>query len=502
MFSLLKKSLILILVFLIIFNPIFTTISLAAGFKPVVGETGGLPGEEIAVSSPDGRLYLWNLDRSEVENFPKELKGYVVTTPSLIDVESDKEGFKEIAVISKEDSSFYLSIYKNNGKLVSDKFPLKLNFEPTTSPVGFDYNNNGLADIVIGGSNGNIYFWKDFDPDNIKTAEVLSVSDNSVFPLLSDIDSDQVPELIAFDSAGQVFTYSFVNGKYQVIDTYNTGVSINNHPLIYQDIEGQTIFLLAEFISNNSHIKKYSWQNGWQLQDGNWVSIEGEKIIDLVRGDFHPSVGEEVVLLTDKSKAYLFDQAGKLITGFPHLLEHGVYSNGLGVLPARLGEDYQKVFYTFNDTGIKEIGIPDVAEEESWGEQNYHQHRAQLLADINVLPEPFSPDGDLVKEEALVSYGVNSQKPIDLNVKVTRNNSLVKTLRDEKDYTPFGYTNSPWKGSGYVSGYYDLNFRLNSKGNKNFNYSRDVYLDVDNPEFEVQNLQVNTIDPTKNVIGE
>ncbi|AGB40347.1 hypothetical protein Halha_0339 [Halobacteroides halobius DSM 5150] len=72
-------------------------------FKPAVGETGGLPGEEIAVSSPGGRLYIWNLDKSNVRNFPKDLKGYAVTSPLLINLDGDKEDFNEVVVVSKKD---------------------------------------------------------------------------------------------------------------------------------------------------------------------------------------------------------------------------------------------------------------------------------------------------------------------------------------------------------------------------------------------------------------
>ncbi|WP_408956501.1 hypothetical protein [Natroniella sp. ANB-PHB2] len=168
-----NRYLVLLLVSLMIINPLLTTAALAS-FKPAVGETGGLPGEKIAVSSFDGRLHLWNLDRTNVRNFPKELKGYVTTSPTMVNVNNDRHGFKEIAVITKDDNDYYLNILRNSGSQVSREFPLALDFIPTASPVGFDYDDSGRVDLIIGGEDGNLYLWNDMEEETANEKLIIT----------------------------------------------------------------------------------------------------------------------------------------------------------------------------------------------------------------------------------------------------------------------------------------------------------------------------------------
>lgn len=487
----------MIMICLLVINPILTSVGMAAGFKPSIGDTGGLPGDEVAMSSLDGRLYLFNLDRSYVRHFPKNLRGYAVTSPTLIDVEQSRtDSFAEIVVFSQEQQNYYLNIFKNNGDQVAS---FGVNFEPTQSPIAFDFDQNGLMELVVGDQTGKLYVWDNFDPENLANPDMIQVSEQPIQTLFFDVDQDEVTELVTVDESGVLSLYTYQESGFQFKDQFDTGVTSTLMPYIYleeQEPEKQVV-QMVQVDQVNSTLLKYTWENtSWSLESNQWFTLgEGEDVVDLIGGDVSASPGQEIAFLTKQSQLYILDGNGQVLDGFPQRIEQGVYINGLGIGPAKYGDQYQSLLYTFDQNGIQELDVSDQVKMQNWGEENYHQSKPALSPKVAVTPDPFSPNADQTLDETLIQYGVATQKPVAIQVSVAKGDQLVEELKVSTAFLPKGYSNLPWQGAQLSSGVYNVNFDISSTSDGGFHQTKEVTVDIDQPELSISNMVVVSLDP-------
>ena len=159
----------------------------------------------------EGKVYAFNIDGSLVSGFPVDVPGTPGTnewicsegySPAIGDINDD--GYDEIVIGTGTNRSlpaslpnYGLYVIDHNGNNVSG-WPKLLNQEIKSSPVIFDYNNDGLLEISVDaakpGSPFNIYVF-DYQ-GNIKNGWPAESYADYRSPVIGDINSDNSLEIV------------------------------------------------------------------------------------------------------------------------------------------------------------------------------------------------------------------------------------------------------------------------------------------------------------------
>ncbi len=196
-------------------------------------------------------------------------------------------------------------------------------YDQRAYPFSIDYNKDGFADIIVGSSDGNFYYFQgEKMGDNYETSkavkltnssgEIISVQGYSA-PAMIDINGDGIIDLISGGSDGKIYWFSG-NGD---LTFENQGVLIETGILgqvmpTIGDINGDGIIDLI--VGSNEKTIKFYYGNrdnenlnftaaanikieGLENIEGNWLSpyiidINNDGIKDLVVGTFHGYIGK------------------------------------------------------------------------------------------------------------------------------------------------------------------------------------------------------------------
>ncbi len=220
-------------------------------FTPAVGDLGGLAGAEIVTVSPDGKLYVWNRDRSLAFGFPKEFEGGIDLSPALADL--DHDGYREILVVVKNPSGgLNLRAFYGNG-IEAPGYPISLAFVPSSPLTAADVDKDGLVEIIGGSSDGQLHIWRAGNPGELPGFP-KPLSSQPVSITLGDLDYDEVLEIIAGSRDGKVYALDYTQseqnegkpGSWTTSPVLAVGRQIAGVPVVSDlDQDGQADLLVA-----------------------------------------------------------------------------------------------------------------------------------------------------------------------------------------------------------------------------------------------------------------
>ncbi len=196
-------------------------------------------------------------------------------------------------------------------------------YDKRAYPFPIDYNMDGLADIMVGSSDGSFYYFQgEKMGDNYETAKPIKLTDSDgknisvqgySAPVMTDINGDGIMDLISGSSDGNIHWFSG-NGDLTFESQgvlIETGIQGQVMPAM-GDINGDGITDLVVG-SNEKTIKiYYGSKNNGSLSfkatanvkiegleniDGDWlcpyiIDIDGDGINDIVIGTFHGYIGK------------------------------------------------------------------------------------------------------------------------------------------------------------------------------------------------------------------
>lgn len=423
-------------------------------FTPAVGDLGGLAGAEIVTVSPDGKLYVWNRDRSLAFGFPKEFEGGISSSPSLADL--DHDGYREILVVVKNPSGgLNLRAFYGNG-IEAPSYPITLAFVPSSPLTAADVDKDGLVEIIGGSSDGQLHIWRAGSPGELPGFP-KPLSSEPVSITLGDLDHDEVLEIIAGSRDGKVYTLDYTQseqnegkpGSWTTSPVLAVGRQIAGVPVVSDlDQDGQADLLVA---GSDGTITSYTWAGTQWLPKRAPLAVAGGAIASSPAvGDLDGDGKSEVIVLARKGpgrKIYAFSGEGMLLPGFPKAV-NASGNSGITTLGDMLDQGKKEILYALHGTEIHTMGFDgnNQLKETSWGPL-YHQPRPLLMPNISAVPNPFSPNGDGVNDFSVIQYGVASSIENNLRIKMYDSSGReVATLAD-KTYVPSGFEEVVWDGS-------------------------------------------------------
>jgi len=196
--------------------------------SPAIGDIDRDGFLEIIVPTGKGILYCIKEDGKLV--WEKELAGPAGSSPALGDIDND--GYLEVVFIAGG------SLYAINhlGALLSG-YPVELPESlKTSSPVIFDFEADGKAEILVGVSGRGIFT---YDEKGRNVGSLLLTLDGklNLAPLFTQLDDDPNPELLAIDSTGYLYAWDIPGNDIE----WRTYGANQSHTFLYEGSPGSPI---------------------------------------------------------------------------------------------------------------------------------------------------------------------------------------------------------------------------------------------------------------------
>ena len=150
---------------------------------------------EIIFGSDDKNLYVIDWEGNLLSNY--FAGGKIQSSPIVDDL--DNNGILEI-VFGSNNGNLYAVNFKENSLIDLPGWPIELGSSPIkSSPVSFDLNNNGIAEVISSSSEG-ILFAVEFDGRITPNFPVNNFGSNESSFSIDDIDGDGDPEIAGVSS--------------------------------------------------------------------------------------------------------------------------------------------------------------------------------------------------------------------------------------------------------------------------------------------------------------
>ena len=217
------KNKLILLLFILFTNSIYANESY---FKPAIGDveiglranaTASATGNEVVVSSYDGRLIIWKNDRTLLsDEWPITFSdGYVATSPYLYD--TDNNGEMEIAVVVENSAgNNYLHIVDKTGSDITG-FPIELidgidKIDVISTPVIAEMDNNtgnGFEILISSadGVDGKLYIFH--QDGTIAPNWPVAIIGGKGYPIAGDLTGDVKYEIIVSIDNGKVRSFNY-----------------------------------------------------------------------------------------------------------------------------------------------------------------------------------------------------------------------------------------------------------------------------------------------------
>lgn len=242
-----------------------TSTGFSYGTPALADLTGdGLP--EIICGMRDGRVHVFQATTSAVElpGFPVITGGNITSSPAIGDLDDD--GQPEIVVGS---SVGQMIVLRGDGTpLPGWPQSIQLQQDLDSSPALGDLTGDGLPDVVCGASNGRLFAWRgDGVPlpgfpviilDRLGQPAPLRSS-----PVLADIDSDGLPEILIADQIGRLHAFR-ANGSPVAGFPVVTENKIDGAPAVW-DLDGDG---LTEIVVQSFDQQIHVWDTPWTFNPG------------------------------------------------------------------------------------------------------------------------------------------------------------------------------------------------------------------------------------------
>ncbi|MBF90002.1 MAG: hypothetical protein CMG75_10220 [Candidatus Marinimicrobia bacterium] len=166
-----------------------------------IDRDGGL---DIVLGTWENKIYVFTVDGAIPSGFPFETGGKISTDPALADLTGD--GKLEI-IFGSDDENLYIIDWK--GKLISNYY---VGDKIQSSPIIDDLDNNGELEIIFGANNGNLY------AVNFREGALIDLSGWPIAlgstpikgsPVSFDLNNNGIAEVIASASEGLLFAVEF-----------------------------------------------------------------------------------------------------------------------------------------------------------------------------------------------------------------------------------------------------------------------------------------------------
>jgi hypothetical protein len=227
---------------------------------PALADLNGDGRPEVIAGMRDGKLYVYNpATWTQLAGFPYTTAGNITSSPAVGDIDND--GQLEI-VFGASDSKVY-ALNANATAVTGWPQGIQLQEDFDSSPALGDLTGDGIPDVVIGASNGRLFAWRNNGtilpgwPLFIRDALGNNVAVRSS-PILVDIDSNGIPEIIVGDQIGRLHCF-YADGSAAPGFPIQTGNLIEGGPAAW-DIDGDG---LTEIVAESFDQKVYVWDTPW-----------------------------------------------------------------------------------------------------------------------------------------------------------------------------------------------------------------------------------------------
>lgn len=303
--------------------------------SPAIGNVDGIGGNEVVVGSFDFNVYVIRSDGSNLPGWPKKLRDTIYSSPALFDLDGD--GKLEIITgvdTHLEGPPFNtpdggaLYVFRSDGSILPG-FPRFIDQTMMSSPAVGDIDGDGKPEIVVGGGvfySGNVgrrvYAWH---CDGSPVAGWPVTVEAQVFdsPALANLEGDGALEVVISDENANV--YAFRGNGSQIFKTRPKsffGTSPNADNPIVADIDSDGIPEIL--VAVNTEIAILS-SSGVQLTDDG--SHDGRK-------SYYTDTSTSGAVVTDLDNDGRTDVVAASGTPFPTAANGKVYVWLPGVLGA------------------------------------------------------------------------------------------------------------------------------------------------------------------------
>ena len=291
---------------------------------PALADLTGDGNLEIIFGSDDKNLYVIDWEGNLLSNY--FAGGKIQSSPIVDDL--DNNGILEI-VFGSNNGNLYAVNFKENSLIDLPGWPIELGSSPIkSSPVSFDLNNNGIAEVISSSSEG-ILFAVEFDGRITPNFPVNNFGSNESSFSIDDIDGDGDPEIAGVSST-----------KLAVIDV-KTQYGLEKHWSVYRGgyfrtgvMDKMSLSLPKDFASFPEDFSvSNNYPNPFNPITSFTISLPSS---EFVNASIYDVTGRSIITLYEKQMSggvHMLYWNGKLTSG--HVVSAGVY-----FLSVKAGENH------------------------------------------------------------------------------------------------------------------------------------------------------------------
>lgn len=235
-----------------------------------IGDIDGNDQLEIAIGGLDNKLHVFNIDMTEVEDWPYDVGEDIKVAPAVGNIDpSDPE--LEI-VVGTNGGSVYL--FNHDGTIV-DGWPVDLGSQIKSTPSLADFDDDGSPEIIIGTSDSELYIY-DSDASIFNGFPVTLSASIKASAVVGDISGDGSPDIIIANGSINSLIYAF-DSQGQLLENFPMPTAeagqISATPAIW-DIDGDgdmEIVVGVQASGNNLSVIDYKVQAS--LTDMQWLAF-------------------------------------------------------------------------------------------------------------------------------------------------------------------------------------------------------------------------------------
>ena len=195
----------------------------------------------------------------------------------------DQDGQLDIITGSASGEVFLVSEQSDSKRNFNKQEPLLLNtgkpvkVQGYSAPVLFDYNNDGLKDLIVGSEEGKLYYFEQDQDLSFHSPKVLINSTSSVIvPTIGTFDDDDVEDLVIGDADGNLLFYKGheMNGspsfstKGILLEDDNGNINVGAFAapkIVDYDGNGRSDLLVG---MNDGFVARYEWNDDGLVNHG------------------------------------------------------------------------------------------------------------------------------------------------------------------------------------------------------------------------------------------